>query len=145
MNYYLAFFAFIYILQLSGIFHILGHFITAKYFNIKTKIKIPIQRLIPIYGWIWTLQNNHEEMSCTYQNNLKNQPSYVRSLIGFAGLYGQMIFMLLIPIIFPNLFNKFISYKNYCLLICFWQFTYLIFYSIWYHDDKLSDFHLLVR
>jgi hypothetical protein len=148
MNYkiYLEIIFFLYLWQLAGYIHIFGHYIFATIFNIKSKIIIPWQRFIPIYGWIWNLYKPHNKMMCKYLTNLDNKSPITRVFIGLSGPYLQLIYIILIgKIFFPNLIVLIGGFTKYALIMCIWQLLYFIGYSIWFHDDKFSDFALLHR
>ena len=81
---------------------------------------------------------------CVYDpSEIRDLEAWKRSSIGFAGPYGQMIYMIWIgttmtPRLFPDR-------QTYVIGVMTWTLLYLYFYSIWFHEDPNSDFALMVR
>ena len=145
-NYLASFASFIYFWQLTGCIHILGHWIAARIFGINCRVIIPWQRFIPLYGWVWNLCQPHNKMMCEYQTEEIDAASpFVRVLIGFSGPYSQLCFIIFIGIIIIPEISEILGGKTlFALLMCVWQLIYFVWYAIYFHTDKFSDFTLFV-
>ena len=146
MNIFIEIIIFLYLWQLAGCIHIIGHYITAKLFNIESNIIIPWQRFIPLYGWVWNLYKPHNKMMCNYKEDLTNKSAITRVFIGLSGSYFQLLYMIIIgKLLFKNIINYIGGFTIYVLIMCIWQLVYFIIYPIIYHNDKYSDFALLYK
>jgi len=68
-----------------------------------------------------------------------------RASIGFAGPYGQLVYILCVGFFSPRVCDLIGGWKNFTILMLGWTLVYLYFYSIWFYDDENSDFALYVR
>ena len=138
---------FLYFWQLAGCVHIIAHCVTANLFNISSNFNIPWFRFIPFFGWWWNLIQPHKIMMCHYDNvALQEASPIVRTIIGFSGPYVQLIYVIAIGIyIFPKIAMLCGGNIKFALLMCIWQFIYFVWYAIFYHYDKYSDFQLFIK
>jgi len=102
------------------------------------------RKAIPVYGAIWDKYQPHEAFMCSYdESEIRDLEAWKRSSIGFAGPYGQMLYMIWVgTMITPKLFP---NRQVYVIGVMTWTLVYLYFYSIWFHEDPHSDFALMVR
>ena len=127
--------------------HILGHWVAAWLFNVPAQVVIPWQRFVPIWGWGWNLTQPHSLMMCKYDDTvLKKASPTARTLIGFAGSYTQLLFVITVgTIVFPNVAGLCGGATSFSLLMCIWQLIYFVWYAIHFHNDAHSDFILFVK
>ena len=109
-----------------------------------TSVNLNWRKAIPLYGAIWDKYQPHEAFMCSYdESEIRDLEAWKRSSIGFAGPYGQMLYMIWVgTMITPKLFP---NRQVYVIGVMAWTLVYLYFYSIWFHEDPHSDFALMVR
>ena len=137
---------FVYAWQLAGCVHIAGHWLAASLLGVPACVAIPWQRCVPLWGWGWNLTQPHSAMMCSYEDAMLRQASpTVRALIGFAGPYAQLIFVVVVgTCVFPGVASLCGGSATFALMMCIWQLAYFVWYAIHFHSDEHSDFRLFV-
>ena len=122
----------------------LRHANTNTHTHTETKINLNWRKAIPLYGSIWDKYQPHSAFMCSYDiEEIQDLEAWKRSTIGFAGPYGQLIYMIVVgTAITPKLFP---DKKMFVIGVMTWTLVYLYLYSIWFHEDPYSDFKLMVR
>jgi hypothetical protein len=89
----------------------------------------------------------HAVMMCHYDDAaLKVAPPIVRVLIGFAGPYVQLVFVIIMgTLALPGVSALCGGTAMFALIMCVWQLLYFVWYAIHFHEDDFSDFALFIR
>lgn len=135
---------FLYAWQMTGCVHIIGHYVTARSFRIPARVIIPWQRFVPVWGWYWNITQPHSAMMCQYDKyKLSTATPTKRTLIGFAGPYTQLLFIIAVGTLFLPCVSELCGGSVlFSLLMCIWQLLYFVWYAIHFHTDGDSDFRL---
>ena len=132
--------------QLAGCVHIAGHWLAASVLGVSAHIALPWQRFVPLWGWGWNLKQPHSAMLCNYDTVVLRQATpTTRTLIGFAGPYTQLLFVVVMgTCVFPDVAAQCGGAAVFALLMCIWQLVYFVWYAIHFHNDEHSDFCLFI-
>ena len=138
---------FIYAWQLTGCVHVVGHALAANFLGIRSRVAIPWQRFVPLFGWSWNLYQPHAVMMCHYDDAALDVASpVVRVLIGFAGPYVQLIFVVgMGTLALPSVSALCGGAAPFAVVMFAWQLLYFVWYAMHFHQDPFSDFALFVR
>ncbi len=88
-------------------------------------------------------------MMVDFDESIWERPAAHKVAVGLAGMYSQLIYMLIVGAIFHRktcLGDKIWgAYANYCCCMGLWTLCYMAGYAVHFYDDPTADFAFLTR